>query len=246
LVRSGQWCSLSHRAGEALLTILFAGSFALAQSADPLAALERTAEQKNTEWDGLAKTLEARVARMLPCDTRVRSSIEEVSRASDARLAALAQYLQAAAAQAHADTQAILSVIAVQEAATKQADVDRAEALQHRIAIEAQLADLEDGLKRRAQLAPAQISLAGIAEMAKQNVSAAQQESERRAALNAALHDATDAYQARERSIQNEMSALAVETSRWTDYYAARLARAQTECSITNQRPSRPARRKKR
>jgi hypothetical protein len=34
------------------------------------------------------------------------------------------------------------------------------------------------------------------------------------------------------------MAAVAAEALHWSEYYAARLSRAQTECSITNQGPA--------
>jgi len=78
-----------------MLTLLFVSSIALAQQQpDSLTALQQAAEQRTSEWDGLARTLEGKIARMLPCDARVRTTIEEVNRASDARLAALGKYLK--------------------------------------------------------------------------------------------------------------------------------------------------------
>jgi DNA repair exonuclease SbcCD ATPase subunit len=225
--------------------VLLAASVLFAQQpGDPLVALQQAAEKKTADWEALAKTLESRVARMLPCDSRVRTSIEDVSHASDARTAALAQYLQAAAAQAHADAQKVAQALATQEGAAHESEVERAEDEQERIAIDAQLADLSESLKRRPQLADAQKSLVAISALIRQRASSAQQQVTQRAALTAALRDLGAAYEARDKAIQAEVAAAGVEEARWKDYYAARIARAQTECAITTA-PSRPTQQKK-
>ena len=217
---------------------------ALAQPAPPLEALKQTVEQKNSEWDALARTIESKLARMLPCDPRVRTSIEEVSRASEARLAALSQYLQALSAQARADSDAASKAVSDQELALRDIETGRAESEQQRIAVEAQLSDLNESLKRRPQLADAQKSLAAIAVDLRQHGTLADQEAARRSAFAGALRDLQAALVAREKAIQAEVAALTIETARWGDYYAMRIARANTECSITNQSPSKPARKK--
>ena len=82
------------------LGTLFAAAVAMAQNAPAptLASLAQTARQKAADWDTLAQALDASIGRLLPCDPKGPAAIEEVSRASDARLAALADYLQAASA----------------------------------------------------------------------------------------------------------------------------------------------------
>jgi len=182
---------------------------------------------------------------MLPCDARVKTSIEEVNRASDARVAALSLYLQAAASQSQNDAQAVAQAIAAQEALARETESERAEADQERIAIEAQLVDLADSLKRRPQLSDAQRTLGSINEMVKQRLSDAQQKAARRTAVIAALRELSDASQAREKAIRTEIAALTLEGTKWSEYYAARIARAQMECSVTNQTPERPAARRK-
>ena len=224
--------------------MVFAGVCAFAQPpADPLIALQHTVEKKTAEWDALAKTLESKLARMLPCDPRVRSTIEEVNRASDARLAALSQYLQGAAAQARAGAQKVEQAVAMQQITAREMETEGAEAEQERIAIDAQLADLAESLRRQAQLSDVHKALETIAGLVRQRASTVQQETQR-AALTAALTDLAAAQQAREKAIQAEIAATAAEASRWNDYYAARIARSQTECSIINQGPA-PQRKKK-
>ncbi len=92
---------------------------ALAQSApaqekpvdDSLDVLRQTADKAAAAWESLAKGLEQKIATLLPCDPKSRAAVEEVSHASDARLAALSAYLKAAAAKAKTDTNAAKRVL---------------------------------------------------------------------------------------------------------------------------------------
>jgi hypothetical protein len=211
--------------------------------ADPLAAREALSQKRATEWETLAKSLEAKISRMLPCDARVRGSIEEVSRASQARLASLSDYLQAAGAQAKADAERALKASTDSAIAAKEAGVELTEAEQQRAAIDGQLADLKESTQRRPALNEATAKLAGIQSITMAQIARLQQEAARRAALGGSLTDLATAYQARQAAIDAELAALVEETARWVDYYAARLARADTECSITNR--SRAPQRKK-
>src|SRR5690348_4770801 len=99
------------------LWILTAAAASAQNAAPPasqsnLAPLEREAQQKGDEWNKLSQGLEASIARLLPCDANVLATIAGVSRASDARLAALAAYLQAASLEASRDTEAAARVLA--------------------------------------------------------------------------------------------------------------------------------------
>ena len=176
---------------------------------------------------------------MLPCDPRVKSSIEEVGRASEARLAALAQYLRAAAAQAAADATAANRALADQQSNARDLETEHAEAEQERIAVDGQDAGLTDSAKRRPLLGDAQKKLDQIEAAAKQKAASAQDQASQSAALIPVLRDWAAASQARQKAIEAELTSLAAETSRWDEYYAARLARAQTECSLTNAAPKR-------
>src|ERR1700681_4917334 len=79
---------------------------ALAQNPPDLPALEQTAQKRQAEWATLAQDLSTRMARILPCDPRYAAGITEVSRSSETRLAALAEYFKAASAKAFAETAA--------------------------------------------------------------------------------------------------------------------------------------------
>jgi hypothetical protein len=207
-------------------------------SADPLAQFRQTVEKKTADWDTLAKGLEMKLARMLPCDPRVRSTIEEVSRASEARLAAVAQYLQAAATLAKGEAERAQRALADQEAAGKDIDTERAEAGQERAAIEGQTVDLAESVKRREVLSEARNKLADIAGMARERAAHADDQALHREALTASLRDVAAAYQVRQKALDAEVRSLVVEISRWGEYYIGRLARARTECSVTNQSSS--------
>ena len=201
---------------------------------DPLAPLQQAAEQKAGEWQALAHSLEAKIARMLPCDPRAQAAIEEVSRASEARLLATSQYLNAAVALAQGDTEAARVAAAGQDDGNRDLETEREEAEQERIAVEGQLADLGDSVRRLAALEAAQKKLAEIAAMIRERAAKTQQLAANRNTLAVPLNNLLAAYQARQAALENEQMALAVETTRWNEYYAARLARARTECSIIN------------
>src|SRR5215813_13950571 len=80
--------------------------------ASALPSLEQSARQRAADWMRLADDLEGSLARMLPCDPRVTVAINEVMRASDARLATLSDYLQAATQQGLRDTDSLKMAIA--------------------------------------------------------------------------------------------------------------------------------------
>jgi hypothetical protein len=199
--------------------------------------LQEAAAKKTADWETLARALDAKLARLLPCDPRSRADIDDVSRASEARLAALQLYLQTAAAEAKRDAQAARAALTEQEIATREMETERAEAQQERVAIEGQLADLTESAKHRESLESARKKLEGIAAAARQRVANTEQQAARRAALNKSLGGLASAYESRQRAMEAEVSTLAIETLRWSDYYSARILRAQTECTITDSSP---------
>jgi hypothetical protein len=216
----------------ALLATACAGGQASAP--DPLAPLQQAAAKKAADWDALAKGLEVKLARMLPCDPRVRASIEDVSRASDARLSALGLYLQAAAEEAKTGLDRIQGLLSEQEFATKESAADKAEAEAERAAIEGQAADLSESVKQRASLGEARNKLAEIEAMVRERGTRSQQQEARRESLAAALRQVASTYEARQKALETEISALVIENSRWGEYYVARMARALMECAVTN------------
>jgi hypothetical protein len=109
--------------------------------------------------------------------------------------------------------------------------------------VEGQLSDLTDSAKQRLALGDARAKLEAIAGKITVRSAAIQSEVTRSAALIGTLNDLYRARQARQQALEAQLSAVSLETSRWADYYAVRLARARTECDITN--PNRATRRKR-
>ncbi len=213
-----------------------------------LAALREAAQQKTLEWDALAQDLETRIARMLPCDPRLTGAIEEVSRASEARLTALRQYLEADQARAKSDAAAAAGFISAQDTLKLELNQERAEADQERVAIEGLLVEAGESAKRSASLAEAERVLEAIAQMARQRGAQAEGQATGSDAFAGTLADLGASLKARQTALDNEMRVLDAEIPRWKEFYAARLARAQAECTVINpQAPvqRRPARRKK-
>jgi len=205
-----------------------------AQPNAPLPSLAQAAGKASADWEGLAKGLEAKIARMLPCDPRVRAAIDEVKSASDARLTALNRYLQAASAEARRDADRARAAAAAAKTAARDLDTDRAEAEQERIAVEGELADLAESVKKRPSLAEAQKKLEAVADIIRRRSAELQQQANTQTALAASLGDIAALCQARQRTLDARVTELALETLRWSEYYSARVARAQTECSILN------------
>src|SRR5580698_7574112 len=83
--------------------------------ANSLAALEDAAAKRTAEWSTLTIGLEPRLVRLLPCDPRVRTAVEEVGRASDNRTVALTSYWNMASMQSKAQVDAIRGLLAHEE-----------------------------------------------------------------------------------------------------------------------------------
>ncbi len=202
--------------------------------AAPLAALREKAEKTSVTWEALAKGLETKIAHLLPCDPNSRAAVEEVSRASDARLIAQSAYLKAAAAQAKIDTDAAKRVLAAQAALAGGWNTERAEADQERTAIEAQVAELKESMRKRGSLAEAEKVLVEIAKMVHDRAAKSEEQATGGGTVTGMIGDLVIAYQDRQAAFENEVALLDAESVKWTAYYTARLARAATECSITN------------
>jgi hypothetical protein len=202
--------------------------------ADPLDALRQTADKAAADWEALAKGLEQKISTLLPCDPKSRAAVEEVSHASDARLSTLSAYLKAAAARAKADTDAAKRVLSAQAALAGGWNTERTEADQERSAIEAQVADLKESMRKRGSLSGAEQVLIEIATMVKERAAKSEDQAARRDSITALLGDLVIAYQNRQAALENESTLLDAETARWSSYYTARISRAVTECAIIN------------
>jgi hypothetical protein len=215
------------------LAAAFAQNSAPPESGPDLAALEQTAQKRHAEWESLAKDLSERMARILPCDPRYAGGITEVSRASEARLAALADYLRAATVKAFAETGAARILLNTEERRAREAALERADAGQEQTAVDTQSDALAVSVKQRASLEESQKVLEQIAALVRQRTAAAEQQAGAADAGVMLLRDLVPKFDARDAALRDEAVAFEAERARWNGYYSARLARAQIECSIT-------------
>jgi chromosome segregation ATPase len=212
-----------------------AGSAAYGQEppAGAPADLTQAAEARGAEWGTLAANLEQRAARMLPCDARVKAAIEEVMRASDARFAAMTALWRYAADRSQEQAGIAHKLASDAEGDLAAWKAERADSEQEQKRLGAQIADLRESMSQQRALGAASNALSAIA---KAQTDAAQQAADREDAAmqwKAALAEMIRASEARQAAVENEIKALAAESARWNAYYAARIARAQMECSLT-------------
>jgi chromosome segregation ATPase len=219
-----------------LVALFGAAALGPAQDRPPSAPSEaaQLAEKTAGEWSALASSLEQRVARLLPCDPRVRSDIEEAARASDARFAALTSYWQEIAKRSNEQAEAARTLIAGNDPRIADWKADRTDSEQEQTRLAAQVADLRESVGQQSALATAVRVLNGISQSAAAATKQAATREEAAAKLDANLHELTTATEARQAAIENELKALATENSRWSAYYGARVTRAQMECSLTS------------
>jgi hypothetical protein len=212
---------------------IFLGAAALAQNLPDLTALEQTAQKRHAEWESLAQGLTERMARILPCDPRYAAGITEVGRASEARLAALADYIRGASATAFAETADAKILLNAEERRALEAALERADAGQEQTAVDTQSDALTQSVKERTALEDSRRLLEQIAAMIRQRAAAAEQQAGAADAAVKSLRDLVAKVDALDAALRDESVAFEAERVRWSGYYAARLARAQTECSIT-------------
>jgi hypothetical protein len=216
-----------------LCAALFSCAAVRGQDGPDLAALEQTAQKRGLEWEALAKDMNDRVARILPCDPRALAAVNEVSQASEARLAALADYLRAVSSQAFAETAAARSLLSAEEKRAVETSLERADAGQEQTAVDTQSDALALSVKQRTSLEVPQKLLGQIAEMIRQRATSTEQQAAGADAAVALLRDLVAKFEARDVALREEFAASEAERARWNGYYAARRARAQIECSIT-------------
>jgi hypothetical protein len=215
----------------ALLLIAMAAAQAQ-QTPDALAPLRQAAEKTSADWEAKAKGLDQKIARLLPCDPAGRAAVEEVSRASAARLAALSAYVKAEALSARDDVDAVKRVLSEQAALGGAWAAERAESDQDHTALEARIAELKESMRKRSALSGAEQALMELSRMAKDRTAKADEQSSRKDAVNALLAELLASYQQRQTALEAEASQVNQETARWANYYGARVARAATECAI--------------
>ncbi len=100
---------------------------------------------------------------MLPCDPRAKGAIEEVSRASEVRMAALGEVLKVALAQANADSERVRLALAAEDASLRDVETERADSEQARTAIDGQLGELTESANHHEGLEDARKKLTEIA-----------------------------------------------------------------------------------
>jgi chromosome segregation ATPase len=207
---------------------------ALAQNAPApnLASLEQTAQQRAADWERLAQGLNASIRGLLPCDAKGPAAISEVSRASDARLAALAEYLQAAAQQASKETETAKRALTSSAALAAVLNAERAEVGQEQNGADGQVANLAAGLSEKPTLRTPVEALQEVRSGLQQRHDLVETGLKNQDAATTALRDLIAAAEAREAAWKDILAAYEAERTRWKTYYAARLARTQTECSI--------------
>jgi len=207
------------------------GGLACAQGS--LSDLEATATKAQEQWFSLASTLDTRLSRMLPCNPAVTTAIEEVQRASTARLAALVDYSKAVAAQASRDVAEARQLQRSQSDALANLKAELADTEQERQGIESQVNALAESIRRRVSLTVAIDELKALEASVRD-----------RAALAVANVAATDGVQPRfdalaqvlvqrETALAKQVAALENERVKWNGYYSARLGRAMVECTET-------------
>ncbi len=203
--------------------------------------LAQTADTRNTEWSTLASGMEQRVARLLPCDARVRSSIEEVSRASDARFSALVGYWQDAAAQSQEQAAAAKKLLADYDARLDAAKEDSADEEKERAYVSQQFVDVRKSAAQQWALSDA-VNLLGPIALAKRDAAVRAVAREKLAEQSkAGLTEIASTAEARQRAIEKVRQALTTEGNRWREYYAARITRAQIECQLTGAATAAPS-----
>jgi hypothetical protein len=211
-----------------------------ASSTDSLTSLEQAVQRSSATWNSMAKELDTKVARLLPCDERATAAITEVNRASEGRLTVLAEYLRAAAANASVETNAARSLLTRETARASEDPPEQTDTAQELAAVQKQVDVLATAVKRRASLDDAAKLLQQIAAMVKDRATLAEQQPANAAAVQAALRELVAAFEAREAALKDEIMAFEAEHARWTGYYAARIARSETECAITKVAPAKP------
>jgi hypothetical protein len=232
--------------GRILCLCVVMASSAAAQSAAQntsgpatLAALAQTAQQKKTDWERLAQNLDTSILALLPCDPKATAAITQVSKASEARVAATTAYLQEAARQAALQAAAARSVLASVEPLRPDLAVEKLDLAQEQLAVNGQTSALADpvvsseGGQRRASFNGAQDALRQITSLEQQRSDAVDSATNHADSAAGAMRDMVTQLVAREAALKGAQAAFEAEDSRWTAYYTARLARAQTECNVT-------------
>jgi hypothetical protein len=233
-----------------VLALLFAGT-AWSQDAAPsasgpaapsvLSVLEQAARQKTATWQKLAQGLDASILQLLPCDPKATAAITEVSKASEARGAAVIDYLQETGKQAALQTAAARRALLSIQPLGAEFSEEKADVAQEQAGVSGQAAGLmaaSGGAQPKPAFSGAQAGLQRIAALQKQRSDAADSGVNHAVPAAFAVQELVSQLESRESSIKATRAAFETESARWSAYYAARLARAQTECAATKGFPA--------
>ena len=202
--------------------------------ANSLPALREAAAKRTAEWTTLTTSLEPRLVRLLPCDPRVRTSVEEVAKASDNRTVALTSYWNMVSIQSKAQVEAIRVLLAREEERGEDWSNEKTETGQELAATSAQAAALKASMQQVPALASPQKNLEALAGNDQLLAAQAQERATDESLLVADLRDLWKSAQARQSAVDEQLKSVSAEGQRWSAYYAARQARAQIECFIIN------------
>jgi len=199
---------------------------------DP-AALQQNVAQKTQEWSILADALEAQIIKLLPCDPKASAAITDVSKASDARLAAIAAYLGDANLRASAQLETAKKLLASAMAAEAELTSEKADLAAERAGINGQIVNLTESAKDKPAFTSAEDQLKQVSLAEQKRSDALDSASSHQAPSVAALRDLVEQLEKRQTAQGDVQKAFEKEQAAWSAYYVARLARAQTECTIT-------------
>jgi hypothetical protein len=200
-----------------------------------LNVLEQVVRQRTAEWQKMAQGLDGSILQLLPCDPKAVAAITEVSKASDARKAAVADYLREAGKQAALQTAAARRIFESIQSRAADFATEKEDIAQERAGVSGQTEALTAaaGTPPKPAFSGAQAELRRIAAFEKQRADFADSGLSHADPSAAAMRDLVAQLEARENSIKDAQAAFEAEGARWSAYYALRLTRAQTECAIT-------------
>ena len=206
---------------------------AFGQAPTPLAPLAQNLKTTETAWLTLARDLDSKLARLLPCDAEAARTIQAVNTASQARLAALTAYLKAAADTAAADVATARNIRDGEQSRLSSIPSERTDTEQERAGIESQLRNLTESVRAKPGLVSAEFQLKQLESMTRERVTLAAKQSADGPGVVEMLNKLIAALERREAALRQSGTAVTAEAQRWEPYYTARLARTRTECTVT-------------
>ncbi len=206
---------------------------AFGQTPAPLAPLEQNVKTTEAAWLNLARELDNKLARMLPCDPGAAAAIQEVSTASQARLRALTAYLEAVADRAWADLTLVRNVREGEQGRLAALSAERTDTEQERAGIESQLRNIAESVRANPALGAAEQQLRQLETLVRERAVLVSRQAADGPGVVDALSKLITALERRQSALRQAATAATAEAPRWEQYYVARLARARTECAVT-------------